>query len=75
MHAAYGAPPYGAHASLLSHEAVLFESADERPFGAFLLSVRVPDQYQKRWSEAKLADGVLRMSYAADDDEDAAAVF
>ena len=40
-----------------------------RPYGTFVLSLRVPDLYQKRWSEARLTDGVLRLCYAADDDE------
>lgn len=31
--------------------------------------VRVPDQYDKRWSQASLSDGVLRLSYAIDADE------
>ena len=45
------------------------ELRGERPYGAFELSVRVPDRYHKRWHEAALTDGVLRLSYAADADE------
>ena len=46
------------------------ELRGERPFGSFVLSVRVPDRYHKRWQDGKLTDGVLRLVYAADDDDD-----
>ena len=45
------------------------ELRGERPFGTFTLTVRVPDRYLARWREAKLTDGVLRLGYAADNDE------
>jgi HSP20 family protein len=49
------------------------ELRGERLFGRWALSVRVPDTYEKRLSEAKLTDGVLRLTYKADiDDEDEA---
>ena len=46
------------------------ELRGERLYGDFSLTVRVPDMYEKRWHEGKLANGVLRLSYSADDDED-----
>jgi HSP20 family molecular chaperone IbpA len=55
------APPYSDAAE---------ELRGERPYGTFSLSVRVPDRYHKRWREAHLIDGVLRLSYAADADDD-----
>mmetsp|Transcript_19748 Transcript_19748/g.50266 ORF Transcript_19748/g.50266 Transcript_19748/m.50266 type:complete len:130 (-) Transcript_19748:213-602(-) len=45
------------------------ELQGERPYGSFVLSVRVPERYQKRWSEGRLTDGVLRLRYAADNDD------
>ena len=48
---------------------VLEEVRTERRFGRFVLTVRVPDTYEKRWQQGKLADGVLRLSYAVDEDE------
>jgi len=45
------------------------EVRTERRYGRFVLTVRVPDMYEKRWQEGKLANGVLRLSYAMDEDE------
>ena len=46
------------------------ELRGERLYGDFSLSVRVPDLYEKRWHEGKLANGVLRLSYKLDDGDD-----
>ena len=35
----------------------------------FTLAVRVPDMYEKKWSAASMANGVLRLKYRADLDE------
>jgi HSP20 family molecular chaperone IbpA len=52
-------PPHGDGAT---------ELRGERLYGRFHLLVRVPDQYEKRWSKGTLEHGVLRLSYKADDE-------
>ena len=54
-------PPYGEGAT---------ELRGERLYGEFALSVRVPDNYEKRWTEGKLQNGVLRLSYRVDLDDE-----
>ena len=55
------APPYGDVAT---------ELRGERLYGAFNLVVRVPDLYEKRWQSGALQNGVLRIRYRADEQEE-----
>ena len=52
-------PPYGDGA---------VELRGERLYGSFRLVVRVPDHYEKRWQTGSLDNGVLRLSYRADEE-------
>ena len=44
------------------------ELRGERLYGAFQMCVRVPDAYEKRWTEGSVERGVLRLTYRIDDD-------
>ena len=55
------APPYGDGAT---------ELRGERLYGRFHLVVRVPDEYEKRWRAGDIENGVLRLSYRADEERD-----
>ena len=46
------------------------ELRGERLYGRFHLTVRVPNQYEKRWRHGGLSDGVLRLCYPLDDEPD-----
>ena len=48
------------------------ELRGERLYGTFQIALRVPDQYEKRWSTGELGNGVLRLRYRTDEDAPAA---
>lgn len=41
----------------------------ERKYGEFAISFKIPEQFERRWSSFEVKDGVLAIIYKKDEDE------
>ena len=48
---------------------VVVEKA-ERKYGEFTQTFKVPEAYERRWSECTVSNGVLKMTFGPDTDEE-----
>ena len=65
----------GTHTHVLAGRTTPYSDGAEvvragRRYGSFQLLLRVPDAYQCRWSACNVQNGVLRIRYPRDDDEE-----
>lgn len=54
------------------HESMFNEhnyEKNERKFGEFTLTFKIPEEYERKWESFKLQDGVLMLKYKKDNDE------
>lgn len=42
----------------------------ERKFGQFIISFKIPDDYRRKWDRYEVKDGVLMIAYKKEEDED-----
>ena len=46
----------------------------ERKYGDFTMNFRIPDRYERRWCDYEIKDGVMKIVYKRDQDEDVASL-
>jgi len=49
---------------------ILLLQKQERKFGQFIISFKIPDDYRRKWDRYEVKDGVLMIAYKKEEDED-----